>query len=68
MLEVQKISNERSKLRKAELLLDSIKQVNCLISQYLFFFCLCRLNLIINNLSSNWKRNKNLLTIYRIKF
>ena len=38
MLEVQKISNERSKLRKAELLLDSIKQVNCLISQYLFFF------------------------------
>ena len=37
MLEVQKVSNERSKLRKAEFLLISIKEVNYLILQYFYF-------------------------------
>ena len=37
MLKVQKFSNERSKLRKAEFFLVSIKEINYLILQYFYF-------------------------------
>ena len=52
MLEVQKVSNERSKLRKAEFPLVSLKTVNYLNLQLNLnrFFYWCRLHLIINNL------------------